>query len=233
MNSYVKNTVFEKEFTDKLLAKMRPFLAESGLSLVRVGFPKGFDPYNIVLESQKTFGDFMVVRDHDSFIVATSDLKLERKSSRNIFFETHSNAMMAPPGTPNGYKSGWGVTLKSQFIWWVFSDSGVMASINLVKLRKWLNEPVKKSRASSSVPRYLTFPECVQQGHAQANVTVGRLIPFRLLDETIWKQSFATNGEEFRSIDRNEFLSAIGENVSFQGGKIKKTPLMNTGSAVV
>jgi len=153
-------------------------------------------------------GDFLIFTKNEGWrgFKSSVDLKVERRSSRNIFFETASNAKLFEG--ENGYRSGWGVTVKSQSIWYAFSDAMVVAVIKLNELRDWLSEKVVHRQRK--LLRYMTFTEVLQETHEQMNRTTGRLIPFQEIPETIWRHSYriSTSGPA-EAITREEFLTAI------------------------
>lgn len=204
MNAFAANLSFEDKYVDGLIERMKPTMLRHGLELVRINFPgSGFGPYNIGLDLQINAGDFFLFRTRDRRLASNIDLKVERRSSRNIFFETHSNASVQP----GEFRPGWGVSLKAQTIWWAFTDTDVMAAINLPELRAWLNE----KQGDRNAPRFFSFQERVQTRYAQRNVTAGRLIPFRDMPPAVWKSSYRFQGDEAVQIERDEFLELIGE----------------------
>lgn len=207
MNAFVSNSTFEEQFSADLRDVIGPVLAPKGQSINRIGWLAGFQaPYQLDRDMQKTAGDFFITDDKTGKIVANADLKVERRTSTNLFFETASNAN-AHPGM---YNPGWGYTVKARSIWYAFADTGLLASINLHRLRDWLNETVQTGSRSPK-PRLLQLPEVVQCAHEQRNVTTGRLIAFSALPPEILQNAYNLDFAQkvCRELSRDEFLASL------------------------
>lgn len=207
--SYARNNNFEEKFSAILCRSMGGFLQEAGCVMVglktALNTESGHDVQRAV---QGTAGDFLIYPTNNlpGGFTFSVDMKVERRASRNLFFETASNAVLHDG--LNGFTPGWGISIKSQALWYVFSDAMVLAEINLPALRAWLMERVP-FRATKKL-RYMTYHEVLQNKHKQANCTVGRLIPFRDLPEGVWSQSYRiSNTSPALLISREEFLEAI------------------------
>lgn len=198
-NSFKMNSSFEDAFMTRMVNGLSPILSRQGLALVRFTRDQEAAARNVSYEkSLQSNGDLLVVRIESGCYLRSADLKVERKASPNLFFETFSNVHISPMA-----KLGWGYTAKVDEIWYAFDDLNMVAFLNFHLLREWLNE------SPDGTPRHLSFRHVPQTTHNQKNVTMGILIPFRQLPLSVFEKAFKINGEESKMISREAFLSSL------------------------
>ena len=173
-SSFATNAAFEqtcarriKTFFDARRATSDPDL---GMLLVqREG--DSFAKQGLDVSLQKQVGDAILHRNGQMY--RTVDFKCERRSSQNIFVETHSNM------DPERFTPGWLYHLRTDELWYLFADSGELICIDLARLKSWLHERITTGNRDCSVLRLMTYREVLQNTHKQLNRTVGRLVPIR------------------------------------------------------
>jgi hypothetical protein len=199
MGSFADNLRFEQGFTDRLYALTKPLIAAEGLFLGRMQRNGEGAKQALDLGLQKECGDFILYRVADGKYAFTIDLKVEKQTRRNMFFETFSNYSM----DPGRCKLGWGFQIRADRIWYAFDDTGIVAIIDLGKLRIWLTEMDGRN------PRSARFRETHQKKHSQANMTRGLLIPFEEIPGAVWSRCFIIEGDAIRMAGRDEFMARL------------------------
>lgn len=200
MNAFVENSSFERAFTEKLFGVTKPMLEAEGLFLGRMQRSGGAAKQDLNTDLQKGVGDFLLFRADTHTYVRSIDLKVERDSSPNLFFETWSNYSM----DPGKWTLGWGHVIKADRIWFAFEDAGIIAVICLKKMRAWLVGKNDRKR-----PRSTDYREVEQQRHPQANLSRGLLIPFKDIPVDVWSHSMIIEGDTVRMTGRDEFLARL------------------------
>ncbi|MFC4236127.1 hypothetical protein ACFOY8_12940 [Thalassospira xianhensis] len=200
MSAFHANSRFESDFTARLIPAIKPLLAEHNLGLTVMGRAGEAVKHGLDKSLQQEVGDFIVTNEATGSIVHNVDLKVERRTSFNLFFETFSNATL----NPEKVRLGWGAMLKADRLWYAFDDINMIAVIDLHKLREWLNEKVDRGR-----PRFTTLREVCQSAHKQQNITMGRLVPFSSIPVEIWKSSILLNNTTASFVGRDEFLRSL------------------------
>lgn len=174
ISSFAANAAFEqvcarriKTFFDERRAGTDPSLEM--LLVQREG--DGFAKQGLDATLQKQVGDAILHR--GGCMYRTVDFKCERRSSPNLFIETHSNM------DPERYTPGWLYHLRTDELWYLFADTGDLTCVDLHRLKSWLHEEVPSGSSGRGVLRLMAYPEVLQRRHAQLNKTVGRLVPLR------------------------------------------------------
>lgn len=203
MNSFASNLRMEDEFTARLVDALRPLYSARGLRLMRFARADGMAKQAMDVAMQRKSGDLAMVRDSDGKYEALIDLKVERQARPNVYYETESNGTL----NPERYTPGWGRTLMVDRIWYAFIDIGAVAILDLHRLRSWLDERVRVG--NRTVLRYMTFTEMLQEQHQQRNVTIGRLVPFRLIPAPIWLGAIVLTGKAAKGASREHFLDML------------------------
>ena len=108
-------------------------------------------------------GDWFVRNDFGQ--VVSIELKSEHRYTGNIFLEIWSNF--------NTQRKGWFLTSHANEIWYHFLDTNMLYIVGLEKLRQWVLQG----------ERILGSKEVDQKKHSQRNLTKGRLMPCRDLEE--------------------------------------------------
>jgi hypothetical protein len=198
MGSFESNLEFEAKFTDRMVASVNPLILPDGLVLMRFSRAGGTRGGAVDLALQKQ-GDFLVSRVADGKYEKVVDLKVERDSSPNMFFETLSNAHISP----ERFKPGWGVTSTADEIWYAFADCGAMILLRLDPLRDWLNADV------GGKPRFASLPFKAQGRHAQLNTTMGFLANFSHLPTSAWVDTMLIGEGGASRIGRGEALALM------------------------
>ena len=181
MTAFDDNLSFEQRFTDRFSQALRPLLHGRGLFLARHGRTPEYPAVGVDADIQRRAGDFSVLDGKSGLLSFRSDLKVERRSSPNLFFETHSNYAL----DPRRHAPGWGITLEVERIWYAFEDSGLVAGLDLRDLRTFLGEEV--TMGSSRLPRLERFRGVMQSRHTQPNLTFGRLVPWTEVPAAAWR----------------------------------------------
>lgn len=207
MTAFAENMRFEDGYTSRLVTATRPLFDERGQRLVRMkrGGPEAASGSKGGLDTalQKCVGDFMVLDEATGEYVLTIDLKVERRASQNLFFETHSNAVL----DPDRYRPGWGPLLRADSLWYAFEDASAIAILKLRDLRNWLSEIQQEGRGQRL--RYMGYREVAQSSHRQLNVTLGRLVPFEAIPDAIFRRCMLLEGAAARFGTRRDFLNRV------------------------
>lgn len=124
---------------------------------------------------QRSYGDAMVIGANDQ-VEQFIEFKCERKSTGNLFIETHSNL------SDELYNAGWLHHLKVNRLWYYFADENRLLILNFQHLKTWLFKMVRGN------PRLMTYREACQAAHRQKNLTVGRLVPIADLPKGVVMQ---------------------------------------------
>lgn len=204
MNAFRNNIEFEQRFTDDLCGHLSPLFQKQGAFLARHARGNPKLETQVDRDIQKRAGDFTVYDVRTSLKLFSADLKVERQSWQNMFFETHSNYVLDPARVA----LGWGFTLEADRIWYAFADSGLVAGLDLRRLRSFLDGQVPSGRAS--IPRLERFRGVQQAKHVQANRTFGRLVPWVDLPKEVWRACFFLKSDETCECgSRERFLSEL------------------------
>ena len=125
MNTFQSNLKFEAAFTARLRDAVSPLLEQHNLRLQLMQRSGETTKSGLDKSLQQEVGDFLVSKISDGTYVYNVDLKVERRASENMFFETFSNATMDPERA----KLGWGMKLKADRIWHAFDDIGALDGV--------------------------------------------------------------------------------------------------------
>ena len=206
MTAFEENLDFEQRFTRRLCVCLGPVLRNRGLLLARHGKVDGVAKTGIDADIQRRAGDFSILEAGSGLVSFRADLKVERRSSPNMFFETHSNYVLDPAR----HAPGWGITLEAERIWYAFEDAGLVAGLDLRELRRFLDRPV--AGGSSRVPRLESFRGVMQSRHQQPNATFGRLVPWTTIPATVWRCCMFLDGQGTCELaGRNRFLRELAD----------------------
>lgn len=165
-NTYKQNVEFEKVCVRHLMDYF--YLRTEGKERRIALFPNTPE----MKELQRTYGDAMVIGADDK-VEQFIEFKCERKFTKNLFVETHSNL------SDKFYNTGWLHHLKVNRLWYYFADENRLFILRFPQLKKWLFE------ASGRNPRLMNYREVCQATHLQENLTVGRLVPIAHLPKGI------------------------------------------------
>lgn len=146
-------------------------IGEQGVEIVRLWLlAKGavLEGRHVVIEKgrkavhlQRTLGDMLIQSSRNRELVCV-EVKTERRWTGNIFLETWSNLS----GEEGRLKPGWLCTLDSDWIAFLFLDTGALYLCDFGELKEW------------ALPeRVFAYPEREQRQHAQLNRTVGHIVP--------------------------------------------------------
>lgn len=183
MNSFDQARTVEA----RSLAILTPFITEThgGFVLTTKGRLSAF--------LQREVGDLLFNDSHGN--VWSVELKAEQRFTGNLFLETWSNRNLADAMShaERGCTVGWLVQCKADLLFYHFLDSDSLYVFSLLALKRWAFEaPSRRMRMAEAgadgvrselLGRVYDFAEKAQHKYAQMNVTCGRIVPLRVLEQ--------------------------------------------------
>lgn len=188
MNSFHFNSGWEKEITFMILACLRARCLAQGVTITLL----------TTRDEQLKLGDFRIDFADGRFHHA--DLKAERETSPNLFYETESHSTLYGPGRP-----GWGRTLETDRIYYYFDEDKILAMIDFPKLKAWLDQTDPQRKCT----RVKTFTPKVQEQHEQKNRTEGHLVPFKSIPSHMIISTLRIGDGGATKIPLEEFLKIV------------------------
>jgi hypothetical protein len=126
-------------------------------------------------ELQKALGDILFNHKDDPDRLVSVEIKTEQRFTGNLFLEHWSNLSRLTPG--------WMVTLRADLLFYAFEDRGRVFILDLPKLQQWA---FREATSRADFPGWIyAFPLRRQGRYQQMNDTWGRLVPLRVLRESV------------------------------------------------
>ena len=136
---------------------------------------------------QQRFGDVLLQL---AGTVATLELKAEHKNTGNVFYEVYSNLIGARRTHYElANRAGWAFTSQSTFTVYHFLDDDTLLVWDTLRVKRWAFGYWQKDgtwRAGQLFrgdQRGPAFPERPHTKRPQQNNTIGRLVPYRILQK--------------------------------------------------
>lgn len=152
---------------------------------------------------QKKFGD--LIFNNAEGRMFTVELKSERKWTGNLFLEIWSNYNITTPPSDyylsNGATPGWLMTMHADLLFYHFPYQDKLFIANLPSLQKWafasssrnMSEPNERNERQQLHGRAFDFRQVRQKEYEQKNLTVGAIVPVRVLENEVKPQPKLTS----------------------------------------
>lgn len=150
-----------------------PFIRDRSMQGQFVVTSKG----NLSRFLQKSVGD--VISNTPTGKVIGIEMKIEQKTTGNLFLETWSNRQH--------FTVGWMFNLNTDFLFYYFLDTRKLLICSFRKLRRWAFIGNDTNGFSGNIYKY---PEKKQRVREQLNDTWGRCVPVKDLEKAMPLQSF-------------------------------------------
>lgn len=171
---------YEKERIEQIVPKVRELIKKDKPSAQIIEMTGTTSHYNQnVVRTLQMCGDIALIE--DGKFSKTFDFKFEKSASPNLFTELWSNKS----SNKGLHKLGWVMTTYTDYILYSFEEYNRIGVISLDGLRQWLRVRTKCEATIEESPVIKKYRMVDQGKHKQANRTVGILVPFSDLPESV------------------------------------------------